>query len=75
MAKSIYYNKMEILWIELYTIFNCISLNEKVWIWIKISLKFEPKGPINNSPVSLGLNELIMHLFPPSQINCGVCPQ
>ena len=29
-------------------IFKCIFLNEKVWIWIKISLKFVPKGPINN---------------------------
>ena len=31
-------------------IFNCIFLNEKVWILIKISLKFVPKGPINNIP-------------------------
>ena len=32
-------------------IFNCILLNENVW-WnlIKISLKFVPKGPINNIP-------------------------
>ena len=29
-------------------IFNCIFLNENVWIPIKISLKFVPKGPINN---------------------------
>ena len=29
-------------------IFNRISLNENVWIPIKISLKFVPKGPINN---------------------------
>ena len=29
-------------------IFQCISLNENVWISIKISLKFVPKGPINN---------------------------
>ena len=31
-------------------IFKCIFLNENVWIWIKISLKFVPKGPINNIP-------------------------
>ena len=29
-------------------IFNCIFLNENVWISIKISLKFVPKGLINN---------------------------
>ena len=31
-------------------IFKCISLNENVWIPIKISMKFVPKGPINNIP-------------------------
>ena len=31
-------------------ILKCIFLNEKVWISIKISLKFVPKGPINNIP-------------------------
>ena len=31
-------------------IFNCIFFNENVWISIKISLKFVPKGPINNIP-------------------------
>ena len=31
-------------------IFNCIFLNENVWIPIKISLKFVPEGPINNIP-------------------------
>ena len=30
--------------------FKCIFLNENVWILIKISLKFVPKGPINNNP-------------------------
>ena len=30
--------------------FKCIFLNENVWIPIKISLKFVPKGPINNIP-------------------------
>ena len=31
-------------------IFKCIFLNENVWISIKISLKFVPRGPINNIP-------------------------
>ena len=31
-------------------IFKCILLNENVWIRIEISLKFIPKGPINNIP-------------------------
>ena len=31
-------------------IFKCISLNENVWILIKISLKFVPRGPIDNKP-------------------------
>ena len=31
-------------------IFKCIFFNEIVWILIKISLKFVPKGPINNIP-------------------------
>ena len=31
-------------------IFKCIFFNENVWISIKISLKFVPKGPINNIP-------------------------
>ena len=53
-------------------IFKRIFLNENVYISIKISLKFVPKGPINNIPAlvqimawchpginaSLGLNEL-----------------
>ena len=30
-------------------IFKCIFLNEKVWILIKISLKFVPKGLIDNN--------------------------
>ena len=30
--------------------FNSIFLNEKVWTLIKISLKFVPKGPIDNIP-------------------------
>ena len=28
-------------------IFKCVFLNENVWILIKVSLKFVPKGPIN----------------------------
>ena len=31
-------------------IFKCIFLNENAWIHIKISLKFVPKGSINNIP-------------------------
>ena len=31
-------------------IFKCIFLNENGWISNKISLKFVPKGPINNIP-------------------------
>ena len=31
-------------------IFKCIFLNENIWIPIKISLKFVPKGRINNIP-------------------------
>ena len=31
-------------------IFKCILFNENVWISIQISLKFVPKGPINNIP-------------------------
>ena len=31
-------------------IFKCIFVNENVWLSIKISLKFVPKGSINNIP-------------------------
>ena len=31
-------------------IFKIIFLNENVWISIKISLKFVPQGPLNNTP-------------------------
>ena len=31
-------------------VFKCIFLNENAWISIKISLRFVPKGPINNIP-------------------------
>ena len=31
-------------------VLTCIFLNENVWISIKTSMKFVPKGPINNIP-------------------------
>ena len=31
-------------------VLKCIFLNENVWISLKISLKYVPKGPINNIP-------------------------
>ena len=31
-------------------LFKCIFLNENIWISTNISLKFVPKGPINNIP-------------------------
>ena len=31
-------------------LFKCIFLKENIWILIKISLNFVPKGPINNIP-------------------------
>ena len=31
-------------------IFRCIFMNEKFFIFIKFSLKFVPKGPIDNNP-------------------------
>ena len=34
-------------------IFKCIFLNENVWIPIKFSLQFVPKGPINNNPAQV----------------------
>ena len=34
-------------------IFKCIFFNENAWILIQISLKFVPKGPINNIPASV----------------------
>ena len=30
------------------TILRCIFLNENVWISVELSLKFVPKGPIDN---------------------------
>ena len=31
-------------------IFRCIFVNENFYILVKISLKFVPKGPIDNNP-------------------------
>ena len=31
-------------------ILKCIFLNENMWIFIEISLKFVPNGPFNNIP-------------------------
>ena len=38
-------------------IFKCIFLNENVWISINISLKFVPKGPINNIPALVQIDD------------------
>ena len=48
------FTKWQPLCSELYftDMFRCIFLNEKFWIMITISLKFVPKGPINNNPAS-----------------------
>ena len=40
------------------TFSNFIFLNENVWIPIKASLKFVPKGPINNIPALVQINGL-----------------
>ena len=40
----------------IFDIFECILLNENVWVFITISLKCVPKGPINNIYSSIGLN-------------------
>ena len=34
-------------------IYRCISLNEKYYIVIEISLEFVPEGPIDNKPALL----------------------
>ena len=34
-------------------LFKCIFLNENVWIWIEISMKFVPRGQINKIPASV----------------------
>ena len=33
-------------------------MNEKFYILIKITLTFVPKGPIDNAPASIGLNNM-----------------
>ena len=38
-------------------IFKCIFIKENIWISIKISLKFVPKGPINKIPGDKPLSE------------------
>ena len=56
-------------------IFKCIFFNENVWLLFQISLKFVPKGPINNIPASVQimvwrrpgdkpLSEPMMAIFP-----------
>ena len=43
-----YYNSIgETLYVYFH---ECILVNENVWILIKMSLKFVPKGPINHNP-------------------------
>ena len=34
-------------------LFRCMFMNEKIYILIKISSKFVPKGLINNNPASV----------------------
>ena len=55
-------------------IFKCIFLNENVWISIKISLKFVPKGPINNIPTMVQIISEPMMVSLPTHI-CVARPQ
>ena len=52
-------------------IFKCISLNENVWISIKISLNFVPRGSINNIPalvqIMLGAGQATSHYLKQSR--------
>ena len=41
--------QMDAIWQMTFS-FKCIFLNENIWISIKISMKFVPKGRINNIP-------------------------
>ena len=41
-------DKMNAIWLD--DIFKCIFLNKSVFIFIKISLKFVPRGPIDKIP-------------------------
>ena len=45
-------------------IFTCIFLNENASIFINISLKFVPKGPINNIPAKKSIIGLDNGLVP-----------
>ena len=50
-SKSMWIDRLRPRWNEQHfadDIFKCIFLNENVWIPINISMKFVPKGPINN---------------------------
>ena len=49
MWNEITYPFPDYLWSFTDDIFKCIFMNEKFCILIKISLKFVPKGPINNN--------------------------
>ena len=65
-------------------VFKCNFLNENVWIPIKISLKFVPKGPINNIPALVQimacrrsgdkpLSEPMMVSLPTHTATCTLC--
>ena len=44
-------------------LFKCIFFNENVWLLLKISLKFVPKGAINNIPAMVQIMvRLPMHI-------------
>ena len=45
-------------------IFKHIFLNENAWILIKISLKYVPKGPINNITASFQITAIFLNLVP-----------
>ena len=47
-------------------ILKCICLNENIWISIEISLKFVPKGPINNIPA---LGQIMAWRWPSLYLN------
>ena len=45
-------------------IFECIFLNENVWVWNKIWQKFVPEGPFNNDTTGAeqATNSYLNHL-------------
>ena len=49
-------------------IFSCIFMNEKFCILVRISLKFVPKGPIDNNPV-------LVHIIAWPQIGAKPLPE